>query len=259
MAAASSLVIFEKPPEMAMQGVKIYSLGLTMIVIGVTFFGAAPGMTHILPVGCLIACALKTGIVDKGLGKVYRMTICFLPVTAQTPQTQGQCLGGKTLYLNPGRDQETDIVGNQVEVLAFGVFIPADEQITILYLPGGRCPSQACHDLITDKNLMPYMFANEPGQSKVVIMVEKIIPQITPLRISYQSYLRFFIILDRSGKFLIDKEQRYLIKCLCPIVLLGFYAGRKFDKTLFFQSKQKIPRGTFFKFAIGLFPCPYLT
>jgi hypothetical protein len=89
MAAASSLVIFEKPPEMAMQGVKIYSLGLTVIVIGVAFLGTAPGMTHILPVGCLIACALKTGIIDKGLGKIYRMTICFLPVTAQPSQTHG--------------------------------------------------------------------------------------------------------------------------------------------------------------------------
>jgi len=162
-------------------------------------------------------------------------------------------------YTNPGRDQETDIVGSQVEVLAFGVFIPADEQITVLYLPGSRCPSQACHDLITDKNLMPYMFTNQPGQAKVMIMAEKIIPQITPLRISYQSYLRFFIIPDQSGKFLADKEQWYLIKCLCPVVLLGFYAGRKFDKTSFFQSKQNIPRGAFFELAIGLFPCPCLT
>jgi hypothetical protein len=164
------------------------------------------------------------------------------------------------LYPNPGRDQETDIVGNQVEVLALGVFIPADEQITILYLPGGRCPSQACHDLITDKNLVPYMFANEPGQSKVVIMVEKIIPQITPFpdRRDYQSHFRFFIILDRPGKFLIDKEQRYLLKCLCPIVLLGFYAGRECNKAPFFQSKQDIPRGAFFELAIGLFPCPCL-
>jgi hypothetical protein len=89
MVAASSLVIFEKPPEMAMQGVKIYSLGLTVIVIGVAFLGAAPGMPRILPVGCLITCALKAGIIDKGLGKVYRMTICFLPVTAQPSQTQG--------------------------------------------------------------------------------------------------------------------------------------------------------------------------
>jgi len=92
MAAASSLVIFEKPPEMAVQGVKIYSLGLTVTVIGAAFFGAALGYVwygHILPVGCLIAYALKTGIIDKGLGKVYRITICFLPVTAQLPQTQG--------------------------------------------------------------------------------------------------------------------------------------------------------------------------
>ena len=77
MAVASSLVIFEKPPEMAMQGVKIYSLGLTVVVTGVAFFGAAPGMTHILPVGCLIACALKTGIIDKGLGKVYRASLAM--------------------------------------------------------------------------------------------------------------------------------------------------------------------------------------
>jgi hypothetical protein len=46
------------------------------------------------------------------------------------------------------------------------VFIPADEQITVLYLPGGRCPSQACHDLITDKNLMPYMFATGRGRPR---------------------------------------------------------------------------------------------
>lgn len=82
MAIASSLVIVKEPSEVTMQGIKIYSLWLAVIVIGVAFFGTALGLAHIVPIGRLVAGTSKTGIINKGLCQINRMAIAFLPVTA---------------------------------------------------------------------------------------------------------------------------------------------------------------------------------
>jgi hypothetical protein len=67
---------------MVMQGIKVESFRLAMIVIGVTSFGTAFGMPYIVPVSCLIAGAFKSGSIDKRFGQIHMMAINIVPVTA---------------------------------------------------------------------------------------------------------------------------------------------------------------------------------
>jgi hypothetical protein len=65
-----------------MHGIKIDRLGLTMIVVTIASLGAPIRQAHIDPVGGLIADALKTTQVHKGLSQVERMTLDRLPIVA---------------------------------------------------------------------------------------------------------------------------------------------------------------------------------
>jgi hypothetical protein len=85
---ASSLVIQKIPPEMVMQGIKIYGLWLTVIVIVVAPFGTAFGLAHFKPIGCPIAGAFEAGDIHKGFGQIDRVPIDLFPVSAYPLDTQ---------------------------------------------------------------------------------------------------------------------------------------------------------------------------
>jgi hypothetical protein len=76
---ASSLVIQKIPPEMGMQGIKVYGLGLTVIAIGVPLLGVAFGLAHAEPIGGPVAGAFESADVNKGFGQVNRVSIGFFP------------------------------------------------------------------------------------------------------------------------------------------------------------------------------------
>ena len=67
---------------MTMQGIKIYSLWLAVILIGVAFFGTSFALAHIVPISRLVAGALKTGIINNGLRQINGMAIAVLPISA---------------------------------------------------------------------------------------------------------------------------------------------------------------------------------
>jgi len=82
MARASSRVIEKPPPEVPMQRIKINRLRLTVVVIVVTLLGIALGLSHIDPVGGLIASPLKPALIHKGFSQIKGMTISGLPIPA---------------------------------------------------------------------------------------------------------------------------------------------------------------------------------
>ncbi|MDO8722313.1 MAG: hypothetical protein Q7J31_08790, partial [Syntrophales bacterium] len=51
---ASSLVMAKQSPEVPIERIKIDRLGLIMVKIGITLFGAAFCLTNVLPVRCPI-------------------------------------------------------------------------------------------------------------------------------------------------------------------------------------------------------------
>jgi hypothetical protein len=82
IAIASSLVILKQPPAMAMQGIQVDSLRLTMILVAIASLGMALSLSHIDPVRGLIADALKPALIYKSLGQIQGMTITAVPILA---------------------------------------------------------------------------------------------------------------------------------------------------------------------------------
>src|SRR4030067_1536229 len=106
MAMASSLVRAKQPQKVPMERIKIDRLGLTVVKIGITLFGAAFCLTNILPVRRLITGPPISGCIHKALSQINRMPKKLLPVAAQAFQTHGQELGGKILNYNHGQTEK---------------------------------------------------------------------------------------------------------------------------------------------------------
>ena len=96
-------------------------------------FCSAFGLADTNPVGCLVAGALKSALLDKGLQEIQRMMIDSHPVVGDPPGTEGQYLTGQMFNRDPWQDEEPGVVRHEVKMLFFCLFIPADEGIAGLY------------------------------------------------------------------------------------------------------------------------------
>jgi hypothetical protein len=183
MAFASSLVIQKIPPEMAVQGIKTYGFGLTVVEIGISLLGAAFGFSHKEPIGSPVAGAFKSADVNKALCEINGVPISFLPVRAQPSKIKGQNPGGQMLDLDPVRDQKPSVVGDEVKVPSLRLLIPTNELISGLDLPGSACPGKTGHHLAADVGQVSEMLAHQFGQSQIMVMVNQIVPQIVAFRL----------------------------------------------------------------------------
>jgi hypothetical protein len=141
---ASSLVKMGKNlPKVFSQRVKPYGFNRSPRRRIAIPFASALGKPHVNPVGCLVAGALKTLAVDKGLQKEDRMVVYFLPVSGEEPGHAAQDMGGQIRNLNPGQDEEAGILGNKMKVSISVSGWPPDKPIPRGDIPGGSAPTQA--------------------------------------------------------------------------------------------------------------------
>ncbi|OHE18023.1 MAG: hypothetical protein A2X96_11825 [Syntrophobacterales bacterium GWC2_56_13] len=158
----------------------------------------------------------------------------LLPVAAQPFQTHGQELGGKMLNLNPGQNQKADIVDHQMKVFPLGLFSPANEDIPIPDLPGCRCPSEACHNLAVNRNLILQMLANQFRKPQVMVMMNKVIPAVAPTSSNDLEGWRW-VVRNGTGQGFINRKRNLAIG-LNKGVIFFTQAGRQTDEPLLFQT-----------------------
>jgi len=99
---------------------------------------AAFGLANAPPVGGPVASAGKAVLLDEGFQQVEGMAVFALPIAAHPPSDAAQQMAGQRRHADPGWDQETSIVGDQMKTLATGRGIPADIRIPVGTLPSRR-------------------------------------------------------------------------------------------------------------------------
>ena len=92
------------------------------------------------------------------------------------PEAQGQDLGSQVFDPHPVGDQKPGVVGDQVKFSAFAFFIPTDELVTGLDLPGSACPGKTGHHLAVDVDQVSEMLAHQFGQSQIMVMMDQVVP-----------------------------------------------------------------------------------
>ena len=74
------------------------------------------GLSDVDPVGSLVAGAGEALGLDEGFQQNGSVSVAVLPVLGELTRGQGQQLGGEVLGLDPGKDQETGVVDDQLKV-----------------------------------------------------------------------------------------------------------------------------------------------
>ena len=94
-----------------MQGIKPDVLDWQDRLGGGAFFAPPGRLTHLDPVGGLVARAAMSGRLDKGFHEHGAVAVTRLPVVGQLPRNEREDFRGQAFGLDPGQNQETGIVG----------------------------------------------------------------------------------------------------------------------------------------------------
>ncbi len=91
---------------------------------------AAPfGLIDVNPVGCLIADASESFPFDKGFQEIKGMVVFLYPVQTDVSGDPSQDVAGQVRNSDPGQNQKSHVIGQQVEIFLSRLSIPVDKVI----------------------------------------------------------------------------------------------------------------------------------
>ncbi len=103
-------------------------------------FTATRGFAHVYPVCGPIAGPLEARSIDKGFKEIERMPIDLLPISGDPSGHPCQQMGGKILDADPGWQEKSRVVGQQMEIIAPHLAIPSNEAVPAADVPRGGGP-----------------------------------------------------------------------------------------------------------------------
>ena len=104
--------------------------------IGMVIVSPSGGSAQINPVCRLIAGASKPFGIDKGLQKIDRMMVAFLPVSGKTSGHLAQKIRGQIRDSDPMENEKPGIIGNQMKVFLANLWSPTDEAVPAANVAG---------------------------------------------------------------------------------------------------------------------------
>ena len=130
------------------QGVEPDAFGGQIGRVVAVHFAAPLGLSDLDPVGRLVAGAGEALGVDEGFQQDGPVGVAVVPVLGELTRGQGQQFGGQVLGLDPGKDQETGIVDDQLKVALPLRRTPADEAVARGGFPGGGAKAKQGQDAV---------------------------------------------------------------------------------------------------------------
>lgn len=100
------------------------------------------GIPEILPVGCLVASACEAWLFDEGFQQDRAVCVAGVPVVRQASADQGKGARGKVATGYPGKDKESSVVDDEVEVARALFMRPTNELIARFGFPRTRAEAQ---------------------------------------------------------------------------------------------------------------------
>ena len=134
---------------------------------------AALGLADADPVGGAITGALEAGAVDEGLDQIDRMSILGQPIGREATGKAGKQVRGQMGDVNPGKDEEADVVGDPGKALGPGWFVPPDELVARVDPPGGGAKERAADvAALAVAGEVGHVLADRAAQAEIVVADE---------------------------------------------------------------------------------------
>jgi len=220
-------------------------------------FTSTLGEPHLNPVGGLIAGALKSLGIHKGLQKDEGMVIDSLPVPGEDSGHSAQQVRGQRGNLHPRQDEEASILGDEMEVSISVSGLPSDELIPTGHLPGGSAPAQTGQRAPLMKNHVLEVFPHGLAVTQVMVGLNEPLVEGFPVRTSHHLEIEGTQLLQRNPDGLPGMEGKLdRPPSVSSAVVLS---GREFNQACLLKTQEQLAAGHGFKQAISLSPIPETT
>ena len=97
--------------------------------------------------------------VDEGLEQYRAIAVALTPINGQLSGDLRQDLRGEAFGLNPGQDQQSGVVDDELQLLQALGFLPADEALAPGELPGTRAEAQQRDQLFARGHVVAHLAA----------------------------------------------------------------------------------------------------
>jgi hypothetical protein len=97
----------------------------------------AGSLTHPNPVGRLVTRTPESVRLHEGFQQVNGVVVALLPVGRDAPGNLRQNMAGQMLNANPGQDQKTAVVGDELQARSALLSRPTDPLVSASALPSG--------------------------------------------------------------------------------------------------------------------------
>jgi hypothetical protein len=217
-------------------------------------FASSFGETRMNPVGRLIAGTLKSTTVHKGLQKDKGMVVHPLPVSWEDSGHSPQEVRGQMGNLNPGKDEEASILGNEVDVSISVNGLPSDELIPRGHLPGCSSPADTSQRAPLIEGHILKVFSHGLTVTQVMVGMDESLVERFPMGTAHH--------LEIDGPQLLQRRPNGL-----PGVKGDLYrppsAGsasvlyrREFHQPCLLQTQEEFAAGHGLKHTVSLSPIP---
>jgi hypothetical protein len=164
--------------EVLSQGIEIDRLFGQERFGGVAEFSAACGFTNADPVICSIAGPLEPLGVDKGLEQINRVMVDPFPVPGYATAVEGQQMGGQMGNPNPGKNQKSTLVRDQMEIFLSGLCTPSDKAVPDPNVPWSGRPEQTGNGPAMGKGHVLEMFSNRLAIAQIVMLANETVAKL---------------------------------------------------------------------------------
>jgi hypothetical protein len=141
-------------------------------------FSTACSFTNPDPVICSVAGPLEPLGVDKGLEKINRVMVDLIPVPGYATAVQSQQVGGQVGDPNPGKNQKSTLVGDQMEIFLSGLCTPSDKSVPHPDVPWSGRPEQTGNGPAMGKGHVFEMFPNRLAIAQIVMLADETIAKL---------------------------------------------------------------------------------
>lgn len=184
------------------------------------------------------------------------MGIDIFPISRYAAAVEGQQMGSQVRDLNPGQNQKSTLIGDQMEVILPGRYIPSDKSVPGSDVPWGGRPEQTGDRPAMGKGHILEVLSDRLGITQVVVLADE---AVTELLLRGPADL-----LEVDGKQRIDGAMDRCLINRNPGRRLAVGQGvgnlpfgrRQLDPALGFEEQQQAAADHVFEGAIGLSPIP---
>ncbi len=135
---------------------------------------AAAGQSQAGPVGGTVADPVETRRVNERFQQMNRMGIECLPVLRDPSRHPPQQMAGQPRHAQPRHNQESGIVGDEVQMPSAHLGRPADEPVPRRQVTRRRRPGHRRDGIAPGEHHILQMFANGLGVTQVVVRVHQL-------------------------------------------------------------------------------------